>query len=145
MVDIVGGLAALGNALGIVKELNQLQGELDRATLRLKIADLTGELASARITMAEAQDEMREKDNQIRKLTENFKAKAELVESRGYMYRKRRDGKPQGRPYCPRCLQEGQLHMTVVSGKEGRPMTCPQCQRDYRHANDYLFEDDVDH
>ena len=141
MVDFVVGLAAAGNALKILKELNQIDRDLDKATLKLKIAELTSALASAQMTLVEAQTEAQEKDKEISKPAANFKAKADLIEVRGYHYRKRPDGKPQGRPYCPRCIQEGHLMMTVSTNEAGRPVTCPECQRKFHGASEYAFED----
>ena len=81
--------------------------------MKLKIAELSGALATVQIAFAEAQSEAVKKDAEIEKLRASFKDKSELFEFEGFFYRKGADGKPKGDPYCPRCLQEGKLMVTV--------------------------------
>jgi hypothetical protein len=111
-----------------------------RLSLKLKIAELSGALANAQIALVEAQREITQKDATISKLEANLNQwRDALVECRGFYYRKKANGKPQGRPYCPNCLAKGHLMMTVVTEKPGRPLDCPTCEASLR-ATEYLFE-----
>jgi hypothetical protein len=140
MADIATTLTLLGNAVKVVRDLNQIDREYDKAELKLKIAELSGALANAQMTLSEAQQELNGKDAEIAKLRKVFEEKQTLVEYNGFHYRKRADGSPQGTPYCRRCLQEGKLFLTSIVMKTGRPMACPECKAEYQMASDFDFE-----
>jgi hypothetical protein len=139
MVDFVTGLQAAAAGLSVLKELNKVDNEYDKAALKLKVAELSNALATVQITLAEAQTEAAKKDAEIAKLQGNFKQKEEMVEYHGFHYRKGGDGKPKGRAYCPRCLDKGLLMMTVHMYKPGRPSGCPECKSEYQ-ATEFGFE-----
>jgi hypothetical protein len=141
MVDFVAGLAAVSQSLKIVKDLSQINQEFDKAELKLRIAEISGALATANLTIAQSQTEMSEKDAEIAKLRAAFKEKQDLVELRGFFYRKNSEGKPQGDPYCPRCIQDGRLHMMGTVLRMGRPVHCPNCESNYQNVSTFPFED----
>lgn len=129
MVDFVSALQAASAALNVLKELNQVDREFDKAALRLKVAELSGALATVQIALADAQAEARKKDDEIAKLQSNFKQKTEgMIEFEGFMYRKSDDGRPRDRPMCPRCLEDGTVMMMFERGNRAR---CPECENEY--------------
>jgi hypothetical protein len=105
MVDIGSGVSAITNGIKILKELSDAHRVIDSTTLKLRVAELSSDLASAQITLSEAQQELAAKDREIAALKANFAEKANLVERNGYMYRRRANGEPQGRPYCPDAMR----------------------------------------
>jgi len=140
MADIAGAISAVTAAVGLLKEMNQVDREFDKASLKLKIAELSGAVATAQIALAEAQKELNEKDARIAALERRFKEKGDnLVEFHGHLYRKKADGKPQGRPYCPNCAPNGDFIMAVHTNKPGRSLECPSCGTDFR-ATEFFFE-----
>jgi hypothetical protein len=139
MVDFAGALQAGAAALKLLTELSDVKNEYDKAALKLKIAELSGSLLKLQLALGEAQGEMTKKDAEIVKLRSNFKEKQELVEHEGFRYRKGTDGKPSGDPYCPRCMQEGKMMMTVHTKKPGHPQECPECRREYQGVARFLF------
>lgn len=140
MVDFVTALKTASVGLTLLKEMNAVDKEYDKATLKLKIAELSGALATLQITLAEAQAEGTKKDAEISRLVSNFKQKNEgMVECHGYHYRKGSEGKPMGPAHCPRCLDEGIIRMLVQMHKPGRPYQCPQCKSEY-HPTEFNFE-----
>ena len=140
MVDFVGALQAAASGLSVVKELSQINKAYDEGTWKLKVAELSGTLAKVQIALAEAQSEAAKKDAEINKLRSDFKEKQELVEHHGFFYRKGNDGKPRGRPYCPRCMQKGTLMMTVRTVKMGRPEECPECKSEYQGVSTFGYD-----
>jgi hypothetical protein len=141
MADIATTLTVLGQGLNVLKDLNNVDREWDKAELKLRVAELAGALSRANVSLTEAQTELKQKDDEIASLRAAFREKKGLLEHHGYHYRKRSDnGQPQGRPYCSRCLQDGRLFMTTVSIKSGRPVTCPQCKADYHGVSGFAFE-----
>jgi hypothetical protein len=139
MVGIVEGLQAAAAGLGIVKELSNINKAYDEGMLKLKIAELAGSLAKVQIALADAQTEAAKKDAHIAKLEPNFKRRGEdTIESQGFLYLKHADGKPEGLPFCPRCLDKGTMMQIVSTIKAGRPQYCPECKAEY-HATEYIY------
>jgi hypothetical protein len=56
MVDFVAGLAAVSQSLKIVKDLSQINQEFDKAELKLRIAEISGALATANLTIAQSRE-----------------------------------------------------------------------------------------
>ena len=141
MVDFGGALSALSGGITLLKELSQAEREYDKATLKLKIAELAGALATAQLALSEAQLEASAKDRTIATLKESFQRRAELVEHAGYRYDKGSDGMPQGSPYCPRCSdQDGILMHLTECGRGLLAVKCPQCNAEYHGAAIYTWE-----
>lgn len=140
MVDFVTGLQAAASGLSVLRELSKIDSEYDKAALKLKVAELSGALATVQITLAEAQIEAARKDAEITKLRDNFKRKEKMVEHYGYFYRRGVDGKPKGYPYCPRCLDKGVVMMVVETYKPGNPEQCPECKSEYQGVAVFPFD-----
>ncbi len=70
--EIVTGLAAANQAVGLVKELREIDRSVDEAGFKLKLADLTQLLADAKIALSEANLALNEKDTKIRQLQEDL-------------------------------------------------------------------------
>ena len=76
----------------------------DEASFKLRIADITSNLADLKIALGEAKSEAAEKDAEISRLKNEFAFRAEnTIESNGFGYEKSSNGKPQGMPFCTRC------------------------------------------
>jgi hypothetical protein len=67
-LDITTGLTAATTALGIVKDLREIDRSVDEASFKLAIADLTTALADAKISLADAKETLADKDRQIKQL-----------------------------------------------------------------------------
>ncbi len=70
--EIVTGLAAANQAVGLVKELREIDRSVDEAGFKLKLADLTQLLADAKIALSEANLALNEKDTKIKRLQEDL-------------------------------------------------------------------------
>ena len=70
--EIVTGLAAANQAVGLVKELQEIDRSVDEAGFKLKLADLTQLLADAKIALSEANLALNEKDTKIKQLQEDL-------------------------------------------------------------------------
>jgi rubrerythrin len=136
MADFVMMLNVIGQGIGLVKELNDVNKHFDEATLKLKIAELSGVLASTQIALSELQVEMNKKDQEINRLKSAFAEKSELTEHDGFQYRRGPDGLPRGRLYCPVCLAKGELLMTIEAG-DGTE--CPSCKKPRYYGNIFGF------
>lgn len=138
-MDIPGAVASITAAINLTKQIRDAVGSVDEAVVALKLAELTNSLADAKIALAEAQEELRAKDTEIARLKDTFARREDTVEVNGYRYRKNAQGRPRGRPYCPRCLEvDGRLMLMHQAPKGAGACTCPQCKHEYHHLAIYV-------
>jgi len=120
--------------MAIVKELREINAQMDQAELKLKIAELTSVLADAKLGLVDATSEIDDRDREISKLKDALRyIEEETIEHKTYRYPKK-NGVPYGLPFCPACLDDGRFARMVNSNTPGRPKVCPRCKADY--AND---------
>ena len=136
-MDIVGSISAVTAALGLVKELREIDAQFDKAEMKLKIAELTEALSDAKLGLVDVAQTLREKYEQIDKLKVSIQRREETVERNGYRYRKGDNGDPVGKPFCPVCLEEGNFILTVNSFEDGRPTKCPRCKANFGNVSGY--------
>jgi hypothetical protein len=137
-MDVAGSISAVGAALGIVKELREINAQMDQATLKLKIAELTSALADAKLGLVDVAEDVRAKEAEIARLLALVRHReTNLVDYHGYRYRAV-DGKPVGRAYCPVCENKG-LYVTLAQDrtKNGYPETCPSCKGAFGHVSGF--------
>jgi hypothetical protein len=139
-MDIAGSIAAVGSALSIVKELKEIDAQVDQASLKLKVAELTSALADAKLGLVEVAEQLREKDGEIKRLAELVRYRAEnLVDIRGFRY-KSVGGEPAGIPLCPVCENKGLfVHLAQDRTKNGHPYTCPSCKGVFGHVSVFAY------
>lgn len=138
-MDIAGSIAAVGSALTIVKELKEIDAQLDQAALKLKIAELTEALAEAKLGLVDVLEDLRAKDQEIVRLNEKLKYRAEnLSDFNGFRYQNI-NGLPKGLPYCPACEAKG-LYIKLAQDRSSRgvPYKCPSCRADYGYHGVFL-------
>ena len=111
----------------------------DEASFKLRIADITSNLADLKIALTEAKSEAAEKDAEILRLKKEFAFTVEnTIMSHGFRYEKSSSGNVQGMPFCPRCEKVDGRLMKIA--KKGRNGTCPQCKVEFWHVSGYLYD-----
>ena len=107
---------------------------MEKAELKLRLADVLGSLADAKVELLDVQDALLEKDKKIAELTSAFEKKDELVRRGDAYYTKDEHGKAIGKPYCLRCWESDHKQRQLVhSPKEGRVFFCTACGCQYDH------------
>ncbi|GGA50908.1 hypothetical protein GCM10011385_00180 [Nitratireductor aestuarii] len=137
-MDIAGSIAAVSSALTIVKEIKEIDAQLDQASLKLKIAELTEALAEAKLGLVDVLEDLRMKDQEISRLNDQLRYRAEnLIDYNGFRYQNV-EGSPKGRPYCPACEAKG-LYIMVAQDRNtpGHPYKCPSCRADFGYSGVY--------
>ncbi|GAA6200933.1 hypothetical protein [Aquicoccus sp. SU-CL01552] len=71
-MDLMTGLTAANQALGLVKQLRDLDRATNEGEFKLKIAELTEALADAKLALTEAKLTLAEKDEKIRRLEDKL-------------------------------------------------------------------------
>jgi hypothetical protein len=142
MIDWALAFTTASNALKLANDLRTIDKEYDKAELKLKIADLTVTLADLKTTLIEAKAEAAGKDETIAQLKRvNRRVADDLVEYRGYHYRKQPDNdqKPAGNPFCVVCMEkDGLLFETSTRHATGRPVQCPHCEARYDGVTTFI-------
>lgn len=146
MVDIAliaTALKSLKTATDIAKFLRESDLSLERAELKLKLADLVSALADAKIQVVEIQETLQEKDKRIAELEEAFQMKDKLVRRYDAYYNADETGNPVGVPYCLRCWEnDHKKHQLVIKAGSNRSRTvCTSCGHEYvRHLTEEIRE-----
>lgn len=139
-MDIPSALSGVSTALTIVKQLNDIDKQVDEAGFKLRIAEATSALAEAKLGLIDAQEELRLKDREISDLKERLKYRAEnLVDHKGYRYSSV-EGKPVGDPLCPICEETGShIKLTRMIALPGQPMMCPKCKSNHGNVQTFAY------
>jgi len=138
-MDIIGGLSAVTQALGIAKTLNEVDRSLDTANFRMKLADLETSLASAKLALIDAREESLEKDKEIQRLKDNFLARQDLVIGEGgYKYILNSSGEREGFPICPKCENLDGRIIRLVRNVKVDSCKCPACSTEFCPVTCYV-------
>jgi hypothetical protein len=135
-------LTSLKTATDIAKFLRESDLSIERAELKLKLADLIGALAETKIELAEVQDTIFGKDKRITELEEAFQAKDALVRHGDAMYTKGTNGEAVGVAYCLRCWESDHKQRQLIEGHGlGRiENVCTSCGQKYNGNSSYKIE-----
>ena len=141
-MDISLALTSLNTAIGISKTIADAPHALEKAELKLKLADLLSTLAEAKIAISDATSIIDEKDDEIARLKDTFSRKEDTVVSKGYFYRKTKEGKPKGMPFCSVCMEKDRLMILTGHAQGGMGVQCPKCKMVLDGPTMYIDEED---
>lgn len=106
MVDLTSvsiGVQSLKTAIDIAKELRNVDSLMKDAEVKLKIAELIGTLSDAKLSLAEANDEILDLKREIANLKGSLLKKQEVEFRNGIYYSANpKEGEATG-PFCPNC------------------------------------------
>lgn len=136
--DISGIIASLRAATDIAKSLATADSAIEKAELKLQLADIMTKLAHAQTDALEIDLQIIHYHDRIKELEDALRIKA-TVGKDGDAYYELKDGnKASGSPYCLRCweIDHKLVHLIIDTGNK---RTCPHCNRSYdsRRARDH--------
>jgi hypothetical protein len=135
MPDISAIAVVLGNlktATEIAKFIRESDVSIERAELKLKVADLISALADVKLELVELQDTFASKDQRIKELEAAFESRDALVRKYDAYYQADASGDAIGSPYCLRCWEsDHKQRMLVHDAKEFRTRLCTSCGHKY--------------
>ncbi|GAC1337876.1 MAG: hypothetical protein NVSMB26_25180 [Beijerinckiaceae bacterium] len=145
-MDFISTFSVISKAIEAGNAVLSINAEFDKATLKIKISEMTSALLDSKLALTRANEELGNKDKEIEQLKADFAfRKEETVVVGGYRYERRSDdGGPQGVAFCDRCERvDGRLiRVAKTIGKNGYEYKCPQCKADYgRHTREYLYKE----
>jgi hypothetical protein len=132
IATISAALTSLKAATDIAKFLRESDLSLEKAELKLKLADLVEALADTKMKVAEIQEELIAKGKKIAELEEAFEIKDNLIRHLDAYYVADIDGKPVGLPQCLRCWQDSHKKRGLVYHHSNTTIKiCTSCGQQY--------------
>lgn len=132
MATIAAALSSLKTATDIARFLRESDLSLERAELKLKLADLVGALADTKIELVEVQEALSEKDKRITELEQAFEGMDAIVRHHDAYYGTNEAGEPTGVAYCLRCWENAhKKRQLVCDAKDHRAHVCTACGHRY--------------
>src|SRR5688572_15680002 len=107
-------LNSLKTATDIAKFIRESDVSLERAELKLKVADLVSALADVKLELVELQESFAQKEQRIKELEEAFQSRDTLVRRYDAYYQADALGQPVGVPYCLRCWENEHKQRQLV-------------------------------
>jgi len=129
-------LSSIKTATEIAKAIKDSDTSIEKAELKLKIADLISVLADLKMEMVELNSLIDSKNQEIEALGKAFDSKDKVVRYRDAYYMEV-DGLPNGLPYCLRCWDvDHKLRQLARSGNSlERAKLCVDCGHKYSDLN----------
>lgn len=139
LAAIATALSSLKTATDIAKFLRESDVSVERAELKLKLAELVSALADTKIELVEVQETLADKDKRIKELESAFESKDTLVRKNDAFYAVDEKGEPAGAAFCLRCWENDHKKRQLVGDhKDFRTRVCTACghRYEFRRAPD---------
>lgn len=122
----------ISSATNIAKFIKDSGSSLEKAEVKLKLADLIEALAETRIKVAEIKNLLIEKDEEIKNLTKTIETSKNIKWKQPYYYIDN-DGTEDG-PYCQNCYDSDRKAIRVQKISDGH-CQCFTCNKTYRDSD----------
>jgi hypothetical protein len=122
-------LTSLKTATDIAKFIRESDLSLERSELKLKLAELMAALADAKIDAANVQQQIFDRDEQIKNLEAAAKVKADLRWQQPCYYLKNSEGSEE--PYCQNCWDSASKLPRLHADGKGL-FQCRVCNQVYK-------------
>ncbi|ENO1850667.1 hypothetical protein [Vibrio vulnificus] len=135
MVDISMLSAALGSvktATEIAKLIKESGTSLEKAEVKLQIAELISTLADIKMELADVQTLLIQKDEEIAALQNKLMLKESVIWEKPYYFIK--DGEKKDGPYCQQCW-DSQGSLIRLQGGGAMSWRCLRCRGEYQDSN----------
>ncbi|MCX6675443.1 MAG: hypothetical protein NTW84_03385, partial [Methanothrix sp.] len=125
-------LGSVKTATDIAKLIIDSGNTLEKAELKLRLAELISNLADTKIKVTEVQELLNAKNTRIQELEVAFQTKENLVRFKDAYYKVNDAGSPVGEPYCMKCWQvEHKAYELHVKASRTYNKVCPVCNTEY--------------
>ena len=125
-------LSSIKAATDIAKLIKDSSTTLEKAEIRLQIAELIGTLADAQIEIAEIQNILISKDKEILKLNEKLEIRLKIIWEKPYYFLL--NGNEKDGPYCQHCYDTS-AHLIRLQGGGRNQWFCHSCKGSFRDKN----------
>ena len=129
LASINGILTGIKTATDIAKSLREIDISLEKAETKLKLAELIGALADAKMSIADIQLLLEEKDKEIFELKKNLEIKTNVVYEKPSYWLVNGDKKDG--PFCQKCYDDNHKLVRLQGGKNDY-WTCSVCKEKFK-------------
>lgn len=133
LVTISSFLGSLKTATEIAKWLKDSTVTIEQAETKLKLAELIGALADAKLEVAEIQELLLEKDKRIKELEDFQEIRNKMIWRDSVYYQKSDEG--EDGPYCPQCYDSNKKVIRLQNYGTGH-WHCMTCDKSF-YSNTY--------
>ncbi|MDD9739896.1 MAG: hypothetical protein RID15_01735 [Marinovum algicola] len=141
-MDVGAVISSLTASIGLVRELNSIDRQLDEADYKLRIAELSSKLAETQINLTELATAMHAKDQELKELAKRLVEKGDLIKIADSWY-KQLDGNPVGNPICTLCLEtDGSQIALQLHPQNFRKQICPRCDSTFDRKTRHLYPEE---
>jgi len=126
---ITTALTSIKTASEIARLLIDADVSLEKAELKLKLAEIVDALASAKLQMADTKQIVADKDVTIARLQEALDLKGRMVlrDSAYWLLDEQQDKIVDG-PFCTNCYEADRIKRTLLPDKDEPQVKCPNCK-----------------
>jgi len=136
MATITTAVGGIKGAIEIAKLLKDSSDSLEKAEVKLKLADLIGALADVRTQMSDIKEALIESENEKKELKEKLELKAKLEFETPYYWHNKEDRTKDG-PFCQLCYdKEKKVIRLQPTSKQGL-WECFSCNKTFKN-NEYI-------
>jgi hypothetical protein len=118
-------LASIKTATDIAKLLKDADLSLEKAVLKLKLAELVGALADAKLQIVSVQEVVAEKDKAIKELEQQLSLKGKIKFKRPFYWIQ--DGDERDGPYCQKCYDSESKLIRLQQRDSCTEWDCLEC------------------
>ena len=122
-------LGAIKTATEIGKIIADSSSSIQEAEFRLKMAELISALASAKINIAETQEVLLKRENEIKQLKELLSLVEDLTFEAPYYWQEKK-GIKDG-PFCSNCWESNKSLIHLMKTCIGDIWECPKCKNEF--------------
>lgn len=130
LTSITAALSAIKSAADIAELIKKSSSSLEEAEIKLKLAELIGNLADSKMEIANVKISMMEKEDEIRQLKEKNRIEYEIEWCDPYYFIVKENENKEG-PYCQRCYDANKQLIRLQSPHKDGFWECKQCEKTY--------------
>jgi hypothetical protein len=137
-MSLVAALSGLKRASEVVAALIRGDVTLEKAELKVKLADVLGELADARTAVIQAREELKDNEREMDRLRDAVRLREEVVRTGDAYFRKDASGSPSGAPFCSYCIEKDGRFFHLTDHAANRTRVCPHCKNAVEMRRSFL-------
>jgi hypothetical protein len=138
LTTISAALSGLKRATEMVSALTRGDVTLEKAELKVKLADVLGELAEARTALVEAHEALEANEKEMQRLLGAVRLKDQVVRYGDAYFSKASNGSPTGDPYCTFCFESDGRLLHLTDRDRNHTRVCPGCKHEVDKRRSYL-------
>ena len=130
MFDVATAVGSIKSAIDIAKVLKDGADTLDKAEVKLQLAELISSLADAKLQMAEVKELLIQSESEKKELLKKLNQKEKVIYEKPSYFKINNDNSKDG-PYCQNCYDANEKLIRLQGGKNDS-WICNQCEKNFQ-------------